>query len=343
MNRLRRGGAAIAVVLLGAFPLYASPYATGQVAMVAVFAVALLGINLVGGYAGQISFGQSAFIGLGAYTGAVTAAAGWPAVLGFLLACLLPAAVAMLLAIPAVRLHGHALAMLTLALPLTLAPLARRLEGLTGGSQGLTTAAVTPPAWTGLAADQWLYYVVLVVAAALFVLARNVLRGRVGRALAVLRSNEVVATAMGVPVRRYKIIAFTAAGAYGGAAGFLYVLCVGFVSPELLGFLLGITLLCSLVVGGMATLTGSVLGALFYVYVPVATGAVSPERSALVYGACLLAVLFLAPRGLTGAGVSLLRRLRPSVSRPLPIPPAASPEPPRDTAVAGPTGRTTRR
>jgi branched-chain amino acid transport system permease protein len=339
MNRLRWIAGVLAVLVLAVFPLYSSPYATLQVSMVAVFAVGLLGINIVSGYAGQISLGQSAFIGLGAYTAAITAVAGWPPVLGFVLSCLLPGAVAALLAFPAVRLRGHAFAMLTLALPLCLAPLARRLDGLTGGSQGLSAPLGDAPAWTGLADDQWVYYVVLAVAAGLFLLARNVLRGRLGRALAVLRKNEVVATAMGVPVRRYKILAFTAAGAYGGAAGFLYVLCVRFVSPELLGFLLGITLLCSMIVGGAASLIGSVLGAVFYVYVPVVTGAVSPERSSIVYGACLLAVLFLAPRGLTGAFGALLRRRRRSA------PPGATDfprqtAPSRDSAVAGPTGRT---
>jgi branched-chain amino acid transport system permease protein len=110
------------------------------------------------------------------------------------------------------------------------------------------------------------------------------------------------------------------------------------VSPELLGFLLGITLLCSMIVGGAASLIGSVLGAVFYVYVPVVTGAVSLERSSIVYGACLLAVLFLAPRGLAGAFGALLRRRRSAPPGATDFPRQTAPS--RDSAVAGPTGRT---
>lgn len=297
-------------VVLTVLPLVATPYANLQVTLIAVYAVAILGLNLVTGYAGQISLGQSAFFGLGAYCGAIaTARAGWPLPASFLLACLLPAALGGLVAIPAVRLRGHALAIVTLALPVVGVPLAKRYIDLTGGSQGLTTTMRQVPDWAaGLDPDQWGYYVVVSVSAVLFALARNAVTGRVGRALAIIRHNEVVAAAMGVSPRRYKALAFCVAATYGGAAGWLYVYTVGFISPDTLDLLLGVNLLCSMIVGGMGSVLGALLGGAFYVAVPVLTGEVSPARSSLLYGAVLLVVVFFAPGGLAGALTRLTRR-----------------------------------
>lgn len=330
MNRLKWIAAAVALVVLAVLPLQSTPYLNSQLALVAVYAVVILGLNLVTGYAGQISLGQSAFFGLGAYAGAITTVAGWPAVASFALACLLPAVVGALVALPAVRLRGHALAMVTLALPVVAVPLAKRLEPLTGGSQGLTVPGGGAPQWTGLDADQWTYYVVLAVAAVLFGLAYNLVRGRLGRALALVKSNDVVAASMGVSPRNVKVMAFTVAALYAGAGGYLYVLVVRFVSPESLELILGVTLLCSMVVGGMGSIFGAVLGGLFYVYAPVVAGGVSTQQSALLYGACLLLVIFFAPRGVAGALYALARRV---LGRRTPRPP----EGPHDDAV--PTNR----
>lgn len=300
--------AAAAVLLI--IPQQATPYDNLQISLVAVWAVVIAGLNLLTGYAGQISLGQAAFFGMGAYASAITAVHGWPTPLCFVLAFLLPAVVGALVAIPAVRLRGHALAMITISLPLVAVPLAKRFDGLTGGSQGLTAPIGAAPAWSGLADDQWAYHVVLVVAAILLALAHIAVRGRTGRALALIRTSEVAAVATGIPVRRFKVVIFALAAAYGGAGGFLYVYCVRFVSPESLDFLLGITLLCSLVVGGLRSTTGSVVAAGFYVYTPTLVGDINPEKSSLIYGLVLLLVLLFAPAGITGAARGLWRNGR---------------------------------
>jgi branched-chain amino acid transport system permease protein len=290
------------VVVLAVLPLNSTPYTNYQIALVATYAVAILGLNLVSGYAGQISLGQSAFFGLGAYCAAiVTVRAGWPLPASFLVACALPAAVGLLVAVPAVRLRGHGLAIFTLALPLIGVALAKRFTGLTSGSEGLSARIARAPAWSGLDTDQWTYYVVLVVAAALFVLARNMVTGRLGRALSSIRDNEVVAVAMGIPTRRYKALAFAMAAAFGGAAGWLYVYTIGFVSPVELEFLLSINLLAMMVVGGMGSVLGSLLGGVLYVYIPVVAGTVDPVRTTLLYGVILILVLFFAPGGIARA------------------------------------------
>ncbi|EFC80993.1 branched-chain amino acid ABC transporter permease [Parafrankia sp. EUN1f] len=305
---VRVAAVVVALAVLVILPQQSTPYDNLQITLVAAWAVVIAGLNLLTGYAGQISLGQAAFFGIGAYTTAITALHGWPVVLSFALAFLLPATVGALVAIPAVRLRGHALAMITISLPLVAVPLAKRLDGLTGGSQGLTTPIGSAPTWSGLADDQWAYYVVLTVAAALLALAHVAVRGRTGRALSLIRTSEVAAVTTGIPVRRYKMVVFALASGYGGAGGFLYVYCVRFVSPESLDFLLGITLLCSLVVGGLRSSAGSVVAACFYVYVPNLVGDINPEKSSLIYGAVLLLVLLFAPAGIAGAARGLWRR-----------------------------------
>jgi branched-chain amino acid transport system permease protein len=301
-GRLRAAAAAAVVLVLAVLPLNSTPYTNYQIALVATYAVAILGLNLVSGYAGQISLGQSAFFGLGAYCAAIaTVRAGWPLPASFLLACVLPAAVGLLVAIPAVRLRGHGLAIFTLALPLIGVALAKRYVGLTGGSEGLGARISRAPAWTGLDTDQWTYYVVLALAGALFLLARNLVTGRLGRALSVVRANEVAAVSMGISPRKYKALAFAMAAGWGGAAGWLYVYTIGFVSPVEMEFLLSINLLAMMIVGGMGSVLGSLLGGVLYVYIPVVAGTVDPVRTTLLYGAILVLVLFFAPGGIARA------------------------------------------
>lgn len=297
--------AAVLVVLLVVAPLISTPYLNYQFSMVAVFAVALLGLNVVMGYAGQVSLGQSAFLGLGAYIAAYGVSHDWPIPVIFVLCCVVPAAVGMLVALAAARLRGLALAMVTISLPIIGVPLAKRFPDFTGGSQGATVNWLNAPDWSGLANDQWRYYAVFAVAAVLFVLGRNLVRGRIGRAFAIVKANEAVAISMGISPYRYKVLAFTIASLFGGAAGFLYVAIVQYTSPETLSFATSINLVAAMVIGGSASILGTILGAAYYIVVPVVAGQVDSTRTALISGALLLAVLFVLPHGL----VSLPRRI----------------------------------
>jgi len=301
------GIGAVVAVLLVMFPLSSSPYANLQLALAAAYAVALLGLSIITGHAGQISLAQAAFFGIGAYTSAIFANMGVPAVLTFVLACAVPGLLGFVIALPVVKLRGHSLALITLAVSLIAVPLAIRMKDLTGGTQGLRASLGEAPAWSGLDRDQWGFYVTMAVAAVLFLVARNLVAGKMGRALALVRTNEVVGAAMGVPVRRYKILAFAISAAFGGAGGFLFAYNSQYVSPDTLGFLLGITLLASLVIGGMRSLLGPIIGALFYVYVPTVAGSVSPEQSALIYGVVLVLVVLFLPGGVAGALRDLVR------------------------------------
>lgn len=301
-RRLAGWAAGIGVaVILFFVPLFATPFTNLQLSLIVAYGVAILGLDVLTGHAGQASLGQSAFFGLGAYATAVGFEHGWPAIAGLAVAIGLSGLIGVLAAVPAVRLRGFAFGIITLALPVVAVPLAVRLQSLTGGSQGLATDSVRAPAWSGLADDQWRYYVIVVVGAIAFLLVRNLLVGRIGRGLASVRTNETMAAATGVPVQRYKVLAFTVAALCGGVAGWLYLVAVQFISPDSLQLTLAISLLASLVVGGIRSRLGALIGAAFYVLVPDITDKLTPGRSYLVSGVVLLVVLFFFRGGIAGA------------------------------------------
>ncbi|MFC6356707.1 branched-chain amino acid ABC transporter permease [Luethyella okanaganae] len=286
--------AALAVIL----PLVLPAFANQTIARIGVFAVAVLGLNVVMGYTGQVSLGQIFFLGLGAYVTAYGVTQGWNIVLVFVLSLVIPGVVGLLVALAAARLGGLAIAMVTIALPIVGVPLAKRLEDFTGGSQGLSANFSKAPAWSTLYDDQWQLYIVLLIGGIVFLLTRSLVRGKYGRAFAIVRGNEAVAGSMGVSPYRYKVLAFTVASIIGGVSGFLYMVVVQYTSPETMSFGHSITLLASMVIGGAASIFGSVLGGAYYVLVPQLTNIIDPNLTALLQGAILLVVLFVLPGGL---------------------------------------------
>jgi branched-chain amino acid transport system permease protein len=329
---VRWAGLLLLVVVLVVAPLELSEFTNQTIARIGVFAVAVLGLNVVMGYTGQVSLGQIFFLGLGAYITAYGVTNGWNIVLVFVLACLVPAVVGLLVALAAARLGGLAIAMVTIALPIVGVPLAKRLSDFTGGSEGMATSFADAPAGTGLYDDQWQLYIVLVIGAITFLLTRNLVRGKYGRAFAIVKGNENVASSMGISPYRYKVLAFTIASLIGGVSGFLYMLVIQYTSPETLTFGHSIELVAAMVIGGSASIVGSILGGAFYVLVPQLTNAVDPSLTALLQGAILLVVLFLLPGGLVSLPRALTRgrrRSRPERG------PAAPPTTPSSTTGSG--------
>lgn len=300
----------VAVVLIAA-PLLLPVFANQTLVRIGVYAVAVLGLNIVMGYTGQVNLGQIFFVGLGAYAAAYGVTHHWNIVLVFLAACLIPGLVGLLVALAAARLGGLAIAMVTIALPIVGVPLAKRLAGLTGGSQGTSARFSGAPDWSGLYDDQWQFYLVLVITAASFLLVRNLVRGKFGRALSAVRKNEAVAASVGVSPYRFKVLAFTAASMFGGVSGFLYLAAVQYTSPETLSFNHSIELVAAMVVGGAGSITGSLIGGAYYVFVPQFTNSVDPNLTAVSQGVILLVVLFVLPGGL----VSVPRVIRRLMSR----------------------------
>jgi branched-chain amino acid transport system permease protein len=319
---VRWAGPLLLVVVLAVMPLVLSEFANQTIARIGVYAVAVLGLNVVMGYTGQVSLGQIFFLGFGAYVTAYGVSNDWNIVLVFALACLAPAVAGLLVALAAARLGGLAIAMVTVALPIVGVPLAKRLSDFTGGSQGLSARFAEAPEGSGLYDDQWQLYIVLIIAGVVFLLTRNLVRGRYGRAFAIVKGNENVASSMGISPYRYKVLAFTIASLIGGVSGFLYMLVIQYTSPETMTFGHSISLLAAMVIGGAGSIVGSILGGAYYVLVPQLTNEVDPSLTALLQGALLLAVLFVLPGGLVSLPRALTRgRRRPRAGRGSAAPP----------------------
>ncbi len=328
----------IAAVLI-AFPLVgvgsesSSVFADQIAAKIAVFAVAVLGLNVVMGYTGQVSLGQPFFIGVGAYTSAAVIMSGWGSALGFggvliglVLAVAFAGVVGYFIALAAARLRGLAIAMVTIALPLVGAPLAKRFPELTGGAQGEYVNFSRAPEWTGLADDQWQYYLCVVIAAIVFALVFFLVRGKYGRAFAIVKSNEAVASAMGISPYRTKVLAMTIAAMIGGVAGFLYLIPNSYVSPDIMSFGHSIELVIATIVGGSGSIVGSIIGGAYYVLLPIGTNAINPSSNDVVEGIVILATLFLLPGGLASLP-RVLRRLSRRRDRGHRVGPGAPPAP----------------
>lgn len=293
------GAIAVGVVVL-ALPFVTSGFRTFQFTLAIIYAIAVLGLNLLTGYSGQISLGHSAFFGIGAYTSAILIVDHeWPYLLTLPVAAVICFAAGFLIGIPALRLQGLYLALMTLGLAIAFPPILRRFESVTGGVQGINVRSrvMAAPEWMPLSNDQYLYFLVMVVAVVLFVLARNLVNSRVGRSLTALRDNEIPAQTMGIYPARYKTLVFAISASYAGIAGVLYVYVIRFVAPTSFLLTLAIILLAAMVVGGLATISGAIFGGIFIQFVPFYAEEINQGLSEFVFGAIIIAVMLLMPGG----------------------------------------------
>ena len=314
---------AIAVgVFALAFPFAASGYHIYQGAQVLILAIALLGLNLLTGFNGQISLGHGAFFAIGSYGAAILMVKfGLPYWAAIPLASVVCFIAGFLFGFPALRFGGLYLALATFALAVATPQILsyKGFDALTGGSQGLTLAKPRAPFGIGLTADQWLYLVCLACAAALYWAALNLVRGRVGRALVAIRDQPIAAETMGINAALYKTTCFGVSALYAGVAGGLSTLAVGFVSPESFGLALSLAFLVGIVVGGLASLFGALFGALFIEFVPnladqltVSFGEGAKALPGAIYGALLILVMAAMPTGVAGAARAAARALTSS-------------------------------
>jgi branched-chain amino acid transport system permease protein len=312
MTMPRRRWARLAALLIlavaaVAVPFSFPPFRVSQFTLALVYAVAVLGLNLLVGYSGQISLGHGAFFALGAYSTAyLMARTGLPDLVGIPLAGALAFAAGLLLGIPALRLRGHYLALVTLGVAVATPQLVKRFDGLTGGTQGLSAGSPTPPAWLGLAQDQYLYMIALVTTALAMVMAANLVRGRVGRALVAIRSGEISARTTGVNLTTYKLRTFALSAMLAGIGGALYTYVVGFVAPESFTIAVSFVFLAAIVVGGLGTIAGAVFGALFIQFVPIYTSDINQALAGVLYGGVLILFMYVLPGGVVGLGHRLL-------------------------------------
>jgi branched-chain amino acid transport system permease protein len=320
--RALAGFVALAAVV-AVLPGFISDFRAQQFAYVAIYLIAILGLNVLTGYAGQISLGHGAFMAIGGYTAAILMADhGVKDIWTIPLAALVTGVVGFLFGIPALRLSGLYLALATFAIAGAMPAVIKKFEGFTGGGSGINlfgkqelTASLTPVKVLGveLNFNNWLYALCWSVALVLYVVAWLLLRGRTGLAFRAIRDSETAAQSSGIGLPRFKTLAFGISAAYAGVAGALFAIATTYVNPDAFPITLSIFLLVGVVVSGLGSLTGVIAGAIFIQFLPLWAQEVSrsPGAPGVVYGVILIATMFVLPRGVSG----LLARLGALVRR----------------------------
>jgi branched-chain amino acid transport system permease protein len=301
----KRASVILAVVVIAfaySLPLYMSGFRLFQFTQVCIYAIALMGLNLLTGYNGQFSLGHGAFYAIGAYTSAImmdqwNVPYGWTIPAAGVL-CLI---VGFLFGRPALRLEGLYLALATFSLALAVPQILKYFEHWTGGSQGIVLTKPKAPWGLKITEDQWLYLVTLTVTVLLFVLAANLIRSRVGRAMVAIRDNHIAAETMGVDSALYKSLTFGVSAAYTGVAGALSAVAIAYVAPDSFNVFLSVTFLIGIVVGGLASVWGNVLGAMFIQFVPNWAQDISKAAPWAIFGVFLIGFMYAMPYGIAGA------------------------------------------
>ena len=296
-------------LLLITAPLFTPEYYLAQLTFVLIYAIVGLGLMLLAGYTGLFSLGHAAFLGVGAYTQAVLTGMGWPFLLSLGCAAGISAAVGIVVSLPAMRVKGIYLGMATLAFGFIVEEVFARWESVTGGNAGKT---VMTPEVLGMQIDTatsfYLLCLVITVLCTLIIL--NLLRSPTGRAFVAIRDSEISAQSMGIHLAYYKTLSFAISAAMAGVGGALYAHKLQFISPDQFSILQSIDLLLMIVIGGLGSVHGAFLGALFLIampqlislgkdYLPEAVGQ-SPGLQGLVYGLVLVAFVLFEPMGLYG-------------------------------------------
>jgi branched-chain amino acid transport system permease protein len=310
------------------------PVADSELAGGAAIAIVILGLSWLIGWSGQISLGNSGFMAVGAYAAGIWAHhhASTPLIFTFFLAIVAGAISGLIIAIPSTRLRGPYFAGMTLAFSAAVTPIAQNFTSVTGGEGGIFMNSLVTPGWFGHffsgpnaainANAQWTADLAVVVAGVTFFFMANLFHSRTGRAMRLVRDNDVAAELMGVNLSRTRSLAFMIAAAYAGLGGALYSLLQASVRPETFPLTLSITLLTLMVLGGIGTLSGAVIGGIIYsfsanlvAHVNSLTG-VNPTSNlganmqGIIFGALLILTMLFVPRGLVSVKNPIQRLFR---------------------------------
>jgi branched-chain amino acid transport system permease protein len=332
MPRVKLALEALAFLLLVAvvivLPQIVSDFHARELADVGIYFIALVGLNILTGYSGQISLGHGAFMAIGGYTTAILIADhGVRDLWTIPIAGVVAGVAGLLVGLPALRLSGMYLALVTFGLAVAFPQLPKKYEHFLGGSIGKSTGIYHPELGIHTTSNRWLYGLTWTIALFLLVVAWALLRGKMGRTLQALRDSEVAAVSSGVNVAVYKTAAFGISAFYAGVAGSLFAISTFFVTPETFAVLLSVYLVVGLVAGGLGSLSGAIGGAALVFYLQNHAEAVArwanhlpglsvdPKQqgiSSVVFGVVLIAVMLVLP---TGVGGLLRRVLRPLTTR----------------------------
>jgi branched-chain amino acid transport system permease protein len=318
--------------LIAVLPRFISDFRAREFAIVGMYFIALVGLALLTGYSGQISLGHGAFMAVGGYTTAILSVDGiyghhlrdlWTIPIAGLVAGL----AGLLVGVPALRLSGLYLALITFGIAVSFPQLPKKWDHFFGGTTGKILNLVKPPFGLNTTPNNWLYYLSWGIALVLLAVAWFLLRGKMGRALQAIRDSEVAAASSGVNLALYKTLAFGISAFYAGVAGSLYVIGNAYVNPDVFPILLSVYLVVGLAVGGLGSLAGLIAGAALIYFLQNHADTVArwlnhlpaldldpkqPGIPSVVFGAVLIVVMLLLP---TGAGGLLRRLLGPLTSR----------------------------
>ena len=296
-------------VLLAAAPLLLSEYLLAQLTFILIYGIVGLGLMLLAGFTGLFSIGHAAFLGVGAYTQAVFTGMGVPFPVALALAALLSAAVGIVVGLPALRVKGIYLGIATLSFGFIVEEAFARWESVTGGNAGKSVGQVNIFGWVADSGTSF-YFVCLVIAVLCTLACINLLRTSTGRAFVAIRDSEISAQSMGIHLAYYKTLSFAISAALAGIGGALYAHQIRFLSPDQFNIIQSIDLLLMVVIGGLGSIHGAFLGAIFLIGLPQAISAVkdylpeaiaqAPGLKAVIYGAVLIAFVLFEPLGLYG-------------------------------------------
>jgi branched-chain amino acid transport system permease protein len=313
------------LLFLVALPFLAGKYIIFVAAVCGVSVIGALGLNILTGYTGLISLGHAAFMGIGAYTAAVLAnKAGLPFLVSLPLAGLMAAATGAVVGVPTLRLRGLYLVVTTLAFEFIIEHIIYHWESMTQSDRGISLPS---PDLLGYQLDSYesFYYVILVLAVATALFTKNLAMSRTGRAFVAIRDRDIAAEIIGVHLAKYKILAFIVSSFIAGMAGALYAYLLGLIGPDHFTFNQSVLYIAMIIVGGMGTVMGSIIGAIFMVLLPEVINAISsPIASAypilsprigavsvIVYGLVIIFFLLFEPDGLYGIWIRIKRYWKP--------------------------------
>jgi branched-chain amino acid transport system permease protein len=309
-------GALVLIAAVTALPFGLSKYHVFELTMVMIYAIAVLGLNILTGYNGQISLGHGGFFAVGAYTAAILmhryGVPYWATLPAAALVCFV---LGVLFGLPALRFEGPYLALVTLAMAVATPQVLKYFDTWTGGQQGINLIKPSPPAALGIDRDRWLYFVALVVLLIAMRVAGNLLHGRTGRAFVAIRDHPIAAAAMGIDTARYKTLAFGTSTLFTGVSGALSAIVIGFVAPESFALFLSLSFLVGSAIGGISTISGAIIGGFFIQFVPNLANDISDAAPAAFYGVAMLVFMYAMPRGVVGSLAPWITQLTRDVQR----------------------------
>jgi branched-chain amino acid transport system permease protein len=297
------------MLLLVAAPWLFAEYWLAQLTFVLIYSIVGLGLMLLAGFTGLFSIGHAAFLGVGAYTEAVLIKMGLPFPVTLLMAGVLSGLVGVIVGLPALRVRGIYLGIATLSFGFIVEEVLARWESVTGGNAGINVMKPAAFGWT-IDSGTGFYFLCLVIAVVATLAILNLLRSPTGRAFVAIRDSEISAQSMGIHLARYKTLSFALSAALAGIGGALYAHKLSFISPDQFNILQSIDLLLMVVIGGLGSVHGAFLGAIFLIsmpqvialtkdYLPPVVGQ-APGLQGLVYGVVLIAFVLFEPLGLYG-------------------------------------------